>query len=144
MHEFWPKYKIIWVNMMDFINTGTQNWFEKNLNLKRLIFLKLFCPVGAATLRKKLVLCFIFFCIEPNFRHFSIAHDKTLNIRMSKVTYLFIFLIILARITANIKVQKYPWKSTNTNWNRKRRKCFLSWLLHKFWSNKRSFPEFES
>ena len=88
----------------------------KNISTEKdLIFLKLFCPVGAATLRKKLVLCFIFVSIDPNFGHFSITYDKTLDRNMSKLTYLFIILIILARLSAIIKVQKYPWKSKNTN-----------------------------
>ena len=118
--------------MMFFINMNTLNWLEKAFNLKINIFLKLFCPVGAATLWKKLVLCFIFFFHRTKFQTlFNNPWQKKILACLNYHIYL-IFLNILAWTGVIIKVQKYPWNSRNTNWNRRSKKMFLSWLFASF------------
>ena len=90
--------------MMFFINMNTLNWLEKAFNLKINIFLKLFCPVGAAPGEKKMVLCVILFSKNQNFKHFSMPYNINLTSGTSKLIYLLYFSNIIARMSASFKI----------------------------------------
>ena len=148
MHSFWPKYKIRWVNMMFFYQYEyIKQILENKYHLKKDFFEKNLSSWCCHLAKKNCTMFGIYFHTpkfrDTNFWYFSITYDK-IWIEACLSWYIwFILLIILAKIGAIKKVQKYPWKSKNINWTNINKKWVFLWLLHRFWSNKGSFPKLE-